>query len=153
MHEKTAMTLAEARASVSGPLSHKVLDYAETYGRVVEQAGSPDFGEHSWAPLEALIDIGNFERVGAQKEVMDWPAYRKALTAFARSGGWEGTFRRVTETPGLVFLELIETLTRADGEVIVVNSATVYEFSDAAKLRHLDIYVQKPSGALTGDAR
>jgi hypothetical protein len=73
---------------------------------------------------------------------MDWPAYRRALTAFARSGEWEGTFRRVTELPGLVFLELVEQLTKGD-RVTVLNSVSVFEFDEANRIRHLDIYVQQ----------
>src|SRR5262245_1548558 len=107
-------TIAEAQADVHGPLAQVALEYASIYGRVVPLAAEPGFGEHAWAPLEALIAVDEFERVGLQKEVMDWPAYRTALTAFARSGAWEGTYRRVTEAPGLVFLELTERLTKGD---------------------------------------
>jgi hypothetical protein len=135
-------TIAEAQADVHGPLAQVALEYASIYGRVVPLAAEPGFGEHAWAPLEALIAVDEFERVGLQKEVMDWPAYRTALTAFARSGAWEGTFRRVTEAPGLVFLELTERLTKGD-RVTELNSVSVFEFNEAGKIRHLDIYVQQ----------
>ena len=144
MIAKTVMSLAEAQAGVAGPLFRIVLEYAAVYDRVVLQARQPGFGEHCWAPLEQLIATDEFERVGAQKEVMDWPAYRKALTAFALSGDWEGTFRRVTEVPGLMFLELIEKLTKGS-VVTVVHSVSVYEFNAAGKIRHLDIYLQTPN--------
>ena len=143
MIEKTVISLAEAKKQVTGELSQKVLEYALIYGRVVPLAREPGFGEDVWSPLAELIAVDEFERVGLQKEVMDWPAYRRALTAFARSGDWEGTFRRVTELPGLVFLELIETLTKG-GEVTVLNTVTVYEFDDAGMIRHLDVYAQHP---------
>lgn len=129
---------------VTGELSRKVLEYADIYGRVVRLAREPGFGDDAWSPLAELIAVEEFERVGLQKEVMDWPAYRRALTAFALSGEWEGTFRRVTELPGLVFLELIETLTKG-GKVTVLNTVTVYDFDDAGKVRHLDVYAQHPA--------
>jgi hypothetical protein len=142
MIEKTAKTIAEAQAEVTGELAGLALEYAAIYGRVVPLAREPGFGEDAWAPLEALIAVEEFERVGLQKEVMDWPTYRAALTAFARSGEWEGTFRRVTETSGLVFLELVEKLTKAD-RVTVLNSVSVFEFDSSNRIRHLDIYVQQ----------
>ena len=135
-------SIADAQAEVTGELSQIALEYAAVYGRVVPLARQPGFGEDAWAPLEALIAVDEFERVGLHKEVMDWPAYRTALTAFARSGEWEGTFRRVTELPGLVFLELVERLTKGD-RVTVLNSVSVFEFDEANRIRHLDIYVQQ----------
>jgi len=142
MVEQTMMTIADAQAHVTGRLARIALEYAAIYGRVVPLAREPGFGEDAWAPLEALIAVDEFERVGLQKEVMDWPAYRAALTAFARSGDWEGTFRRVTELGELVFLELGERLTKG-GRVTEINSLSVFEFDEADKIRHLDIYVQQ----------
>jgi hypothetical protein len=141
MVDKTTQTIAEAQAEVTGPLSRVALEYAAIYDRVVPLAQRPGFGEHAWAPLEDLIAVDDFERVGLQKEVMDWPAYRTALTEFARSGAWVGTFRRVTESPGLVFLELVEMLTKGD-RVTVINTVSVFEFDERGKIRHLDIYAQ-----------
>ena len=142
-------SIADAQAEVTGELSQIALEYAAVYGRVVPLARQPGFGEDAWAPLEALIAVDEFERVGLQKEVMDWPAYRTALTAFARSGEWEGTFRRVSELPGLVFLELVERLTKGD-RVTVLNSVSVFEFDEANRIRHLDIYVQQEPDGLAG---
>ena len=135
-------SIADARVEVTGELSRIALEYAAVYGRVVPLARQPGFGEDAWAPLEALIAVDEFERVGLHKEVMDWPAYRTALTAFARSGEWEGTFRRVTEVPGLVILELVERLTKG-GVVTEINTVSVFEFDVGDKIRHLDIYQQR----------
>jgi len=140
--EKTLKSISDAHAEATGKLARIALEYAGIYGRVVPLAQEPGFGEDAWAPLEALIAVDQFERVGLQKEVMDWPAYRTALTAFARSGEWEGTFRRVTEVPGLVILELVERLTKG-GVVTEINSVSVFEFDDDEKIRHLDIYQQR----------
>jgi hypothetical protein len=142
MTAKTRMTIAEAQARETGTLSAIALEYAAIYGRVVPLAQEPGFGEDAWAELEALIAVEEFERVGLLEEVMDWPAYRAALTEFARTGTWEGTFRRVTEVPGLVFLELVERLEKS-GEAWEINTVSVFEFDATNKIRHLDIYQQR----------
>jgi hypothetical protein len=61
-------------------------------------------------------------------------------------GRLETVIRRVSELPGLVYLEVEERHTRPDGRVDVVNSMSVYEFTDEAKIRHLDVYLQAPRG-------
>ena len=138
-------TLELARCEVTGRLSKIVLEYVAIYGRTVVNAKQPDFTPAGWDELAQLIAIDEFERVGAQKEVMDWPAYRARLTQFASTAEWKGTFRRITEFPGLVFLELTEELRKGD-DIEIVNSVTVYEFNDDDKIRHFDCYLQKPVG-------
>jgi hypothetical protein len=121
--------------------SRTVLEYALVTKRLVEEAKRPGFSADSWAPLAELVATGEFERVGAFKEVMDWPAYVDFLTNWATSSEWECSLRRVTETPGAVFLEL-EELSRIGEFANVVNSLSVYEFTDAGKIRHIDLYLQ-----------
>jgi hypothetical protein len=122
-------------------LSRKVLEYSLIMKRLVDEAKRPGFSEASWAPLAELVAVDEFERVGNFLEVMRWPDYVAFLTKWATSSGWECSFKRITEKQGVVFLELEER--SAVGEHrSVVNSATVYEFNDAGKLRHLDIYLQ-----------
>ena len=48
--------------------------------------------------------------------------------------------RRITEVPGLVYLELEERNTR-EGVTDVSNTVTIYEFNQASKLRKLNVYV------------
>jgi hypothetical protein len=141
--KQVSKTLEQARSEVTGRLSKIVLEYCAIYDRTVVKVKQPNFTEDGWDELAQLIAIDQFERVGAQQEVMDWPAYRARLTEFASTAEWKGTFRRITESPGLVFLELTEELRKGD-EVEVVNSVTVYEFNDDDKIRHFDCYLQKP---------
>jgi hypothetical protein len=122
-------------------LSRQVLEYSLIMKRLVDEAKRPDFSEASWAPLAELVAVDEFERVGNFLEVMRWPDYVTFLTKWATSSRWECSFKRITEKQGVVFLELEER--SAVGEHrSVVNSATVYEFNGAGKLRHLDIYLQ-----------
>jgi hypothetical protein len=88
-----------------------------------------------------LVATDEFERVGAFKEVMDWSAYVDFLTNWATSSEWECSLRRVTEPPGAVFLEL-EERSRIGEFDNIVNSLSVYEFTDAGKIRHIDLYLQ-----------
>jgi hypothetical protein len=79
--------------------SRTVLEYGLVTKRLVDEAKKPGFGVDSWAPLAELVAIDEFERVGAFKEVMDWPAYVDFLTNWATSSEWECSLRRITETP------------------------------------------------------
>ncbi|MET7767196.1 hypothetical protein [Nocardia sp. NPDC005366] len=122
-------------------LSRTVLEYSLVMKRLVDSAKQPGFSADSWAPLAELIAVEEFDRVGPFKEVMDWNDYVAFLTNWARSSDWEGSFKRITELPGLVFLELEERSTVGEYSS-VVNSLSVYEFDSAGKIRHIDVYLQ-----------
>ena len=121
--------------------SRTVLEYCVTTKRLVDAAKRPGFSVDSWAPLAALVTIDEFERVGPFKEVMKWPEYVDFLTNWATSSEWECSLRRITETDGLVFLELEERSTVGDFSN-VVNSLSVYEFDGTGLIRHIDVYLQ-----------
>lgn len=118
-----------------------VLDYCVTTKHLVDEAKKPGFTAESWAPLAELVAVDEFERVGAFKEVMKWPDYVEFLTNWATSSEWECSFRRITESDGLVFLEL-EERSRIGDFSNVVNSLSVYEFDGAGRIRHIDLYLQ-----------
>ncbi|TDC88537.1 hypothetical protein [Actinomadura sp. 7K507] len=121
--------------------SRAALEYGLTTKRIVDRAKQPGFSAESWAPLAALVAVDEFERVGNFKEVMTWNEYIGFLTTWAPSAQWDCSFKRVTETPGLVFLELEERATVGDHKN-TVNSVSVYAFDDAGKIRHIDVYLQ-----------
>jgi hypothetical protein len=123
-------------------LSRAVLDYSVAFKRIVDGARDPGFSMESWGPLAALVDTANFVRVGNFKEVMDWAAYTGFLTQWVPNAAWECSFKRVTESGRIVFLEM-EERTQMGGVSNTVNSLSVYEFTDG-KIRHLDIYLQMP---------
>ena len=118
-----------------------VLEYGLVTKRLVDEAKKPGFSVASWSPLAELVATDEFERVGAFKEVTDWSTYVDFLTNWATSSEWECSLRRVTETPGAVFLEL-EERSRIGEFANVVNSLSVYEFTDAGRIRHIDLYLQ-----------
>ncbi len=121
--------------------SRAVLEYALTTKRLVDSAKRPGFTVESWVPLAELVAVEEFERVGNFKEVMNWSEYVGFLTNWATNSEWEGSFKRVSEVGGVVFLELEERSRIGDFES-VVNSMSVYEFTEANKIRHIDVYLQ-----------
>jgi hypothetical protein len=127
-------------------LSRVVLEYSLAMKRVVDGAKEPGFSTESWAPLAALVAVDDFERVGNFKEVMSWSDYIGFMTRWAPTAEWNGSFKRVTEHDGVVYLELEERLGSGEN-VSAVNSLTVYEFDRSGKIRHLDVYLQMPMPA------
>lgn len=121
--------------------SHTVLRYSQTVKQLVDAAKQPGFTADSWAPLAELVDTGAFERVGNFKEIMNWTEYLGFMTNWAPSAEWEGSFKRISEVDGVVFLELEERSQVGDFSS-VVNSLSVYEFTDDGKIRHIDLYLQ-----------
>ena len=132
--------ISEAAAEQSGR-SRIVLEYALTTKRLVDTAKQPGFTAASWAPLAELVDVDGFERIGNFKEVMNWTDYVGFLTNWAANSEWDGSFKRVSEIGGVVFLELEERSRIGDFES-VVNSMSVYEFTADDKIRHIDVYLQ-----------
>jgi hypothetical protein len=126
----------------SGALSAKVLEFERIVRETVAKAKEPGFSSKDWAPLAELVDVDEFERVGCWLEVMNWREYTDFLTQWAVQTAFESKRRRISELPGLVFLELQET-NSTEEKTTVVNSLSVYEFNVAGKLRHLDIYLQR----------
>ncbi len=118
-----------------------VLEYSVVIKNLVDEAKKPDFSIENWAPLAELVAIDEFERVGPFKEVMNWNDYLKFLASWASSSEWDCSFRRITEVGDMVFLELEERNKLGDFSN-VVNSLSVYEFTDNGKIRHIDLYLQ-----------
>ena len=125
-------------------LARKVLQYCDNFRRIAEKIKQQRFSEADWAPMEELVDVANFQRVGVfltnRVEVSNWQQYKKFIAQYGGVTSWEGTLRRITEVPSLVFLELEERNTR-QGVTDVSNTVTIYEFNPAGKLRKLDVYV------------
>ncbi|MGA2398011.1 MAG: hypothetical protein ABSG30_08130 [Steroidobacteraceae bacterium] len=132
------------RAEAYTGLSRKVLQYSESFLRIVDKLKKPGFSEADWAQLEELVDVKNFRRLGVfltdRAELSNWQQYKQLITQYGGMTTWEGTLRRITEVPGLVFLELEERNAR-DGVTDVSHTVTIYEFDSAGKLQKLDVYV------------
>ncbi|MFC2017803.1 hypothetical protein ACFLTQ_00675 [Chloroflexota bacterium] len=125
-------------------LSRLVLQYADDFSRIVEKLKQGNLSETDWAPIEELVDVDNFQRVGIfltdQVEVSTWQQYKAIINQYGALTSWEGTLRRITEVHGLVFLELEERNTTG-GITDVANTVTIYQFNKADKIIKLDVYV------------
>ena len=125
---------------MNGLLTHTVLDYEATMRRLVPTIKGPA----DWARLAEFVAVDKFERVGTFLEVQTWEQYTDMLTQWASAtDSFETTVRRVSELDRLVYFEIEERHFRG-GDVHVVNSMTVFEFDEGAKIRHLDVYLQQP---------
>lgn len=124
----------------AGPLTRKVLAYQETMKQLVPSMKAAA----DWAPLAEFVAVDEFERVGTFLEVQNWQQYLEMLTQWgSATATFETTVRRISELPGVVYFEIEERHFRGD-TVHVVNSMTVFEFNEAGKIRHLDVYLQQP---------
>lgn len=125
-------------------LSRKVLQYSDRFRTLVATLKQRPLTDDDWAPIEALVDVANFRRhgvfLGDLMEESTWAQYKAIINQYGAMTDWEGTLRRVTETPGLVFLELEERNSR-DGVMDVSNTVTIYQFNGDDKLVKLDVYV------------
>lgn len=134
------MNLRDIRDQHSGNV-RTVLDYAVTTKDIVDSAKRPGFSSESWNPLRELIAVDEFVRVGNFKEVMSWDDYVAFLTGWAPNADWDCTFKRVTDSGDVIFLELEERSSIGDFDS-VVNSLSVYELTPEGKVRHIDVYLQ-----------
>lgn len=130
------------RAAVAGEYALKVLDYTDCIKRTVERAKEPGFDESGWDDLAAMLDTARFRRVGNDKVDMGWDVYRGLLMRWATTTDFWAEFHRISQVGDRVYLELTEHNTPRGGAESVVNSCTVYQFDQAGKLVHLDIYLQ-----------
>jgi hypothetical protein len=125
-------------------LTRKVMEYSECFAELVAKLKTPGFSEADWRPIETLVDVAHFERVGVfltqQVETIDWATYKKYIGQYGAATRWEGTLRRITEGPGVVVQELEERNTR-DGITDIANTVMIYAFNSEGKLGHLDVYV------------
>lgn len=125
-------------------LSRKVIQYSENFKRIADKIRQRTMTDADWAPMEALVDVQNFRRegifLGEKSEKSTWQQYKEIINEYGGVTLWEGTLRRITEVPNLVYLELEERNTR-DGVMDVSNTVTIYEFNPGGKLIKLDVYI------------
>lgn len=121
-----------------GSLTEKVLAYAETVVKVVPTVEGPD----DWAPIAEFIAVDEFERIGPFLDVQNWQQYTEMLSGWASGiDRFESRPRRINEAGNLVYFETEERHHVGD-DTRILNSMTVFDFNDAGKIRHLDVFTQ-----------
>jgi hypothetical protein len=96
------------------------------------------------ADFDSIAELvaDDFIRIGIYKDEADWPLCLAKYLQFAGTSLWSGTLRHIHAVDNVVFQELEETITRAQGEN-VIYTMSVYEFDDNDKVRSLRIYIQQ----------
>jgi hypothetical protein len=126
-------------------LSRKVVEYTEAFARLMTALkGGAEAPEELWTPLEEIIDVERFVRLGVfltdEVETIDWATYREYITKYGgRASEWEATLRHLTEGPDRVIQELEERNTRK-GVVHRANTLMAYGFGDEGRVVSLDVY-------------
>ena len=124
-------------------LTRKVMDYSEAFEAIVRRS-KQGLTDADWAPLEAMVDLPAFVRVGVfltdKVERIDWATYKGYLTRYGGMTEWDGKLRRITEGPAVVSQELEERNTR-DGITDIANTCMFYTFNEAGLICALDVYV------------
>jgi len=150
MIQKNLKTVQEFKARGDhGPLTKVVLDCLEIMENVVHRPKEPPITEKDWAPLAALVDVANFERIGNFAEEVRWDDYMKLLVRWANSSWWRSYIWRIWEVPGFAFLEGVERSNPTGpvsdkGGYHALNSFCVYEFTANNKIKNLYVYDQRP---------
>lgn len=130
---------ATSTVNAIGPLTRRVYDFIETQKNILA-GGVTKLSD--WDPLTRFVDTEKFLRVGAYLEQLNWPDYKKFLTAWLEgSTRFEFTEWRISEVGDSVFQEIEERHWRGD-QFIRKNVIAVYRFGDDQKIVHLDIYEQ-----------
>jgi hypothetical protein len=129
-------------------LARRAIDYGRFQKNLMDRSRqAADYSPDEWFGLKDFVSDG-FERVGNFKEVMTINDMIRFLQSLAPTQHWEGSFKRVTEVDNVVWLELEERIGEGDQQA-AVHSVSVYEFEDAGKIRHLDVYLPAAEGSAT----
>lgn len=126
-----------------GPHGRTVLAYT----RMVEERARGGNSPPDWKPLEALVAVDDFQRVGAYGERMNWREYVDFLGRWAGSTRFEAALHRLVEVGELVFQELTER--HWHGEAFMEKEVlVVYAFDDRGRIRHIAVYEQRADDGL-----
>ena len=143
MVDKVFEEITTAAQRYSG-LARRAIDYGLFQKNLMDRSKqASDYSPEEWLGLKDFV-TDDFERIGNFKEVMTFGDMVRFLQAWSPTAHWEGSFKRVTEQDNVVWLELEERV--EDHEP--VNSVSVYEFDEAGKIRHLDVYLQAAMGSV-----
>jgi hypothetical protein len=140
-------THGDVQSPGSGQFTERVMQLFEIMRRMVDKGTRGEVSHADWAPLAELVAVDEFERVGPFHDAVNWPAYIQLLCQWVNhSQGWDPVIKRITEVPGLVYVQCEEMITHGDS-VDPFYSLSLYEFNDAGKIRRLEVYMQQADAA------
>ena len=123
------------------------IEYGLFQKRLMDRSkGAPGYSPGEWLGLNDFV-ADDFQRIGTFKEEMTIGQMIGFLQSWAPTQHWEGSFKRVSEHGNVVFLELEERVNQGAAQT-AVNTLSVFEFNEAGKLKHLDVYIQAAPGTV-----
>lgn len=128
----------------NGPLAERVLEFVRIMKEIADKGKQPGFSNDDWAPLEEMVEVNDFLRVGPFHDAMHWPEYKDMLTQWVTtSEGWRPVpvEKSLRETQDAVYYQLEEMVTKGNKEE-PFYSMTMYEFNDAKKIMSIQVYMQ-----------
>jgi hypothetical protein len=132
-----------------GEFTQRVMQLFDIMKRQVEKGKGGGVTLADWSPLADLVAVEEFERVGPFHDALDWRAYIELLSQWVNhSQGWNPVIKRITEVPGLVYVQCEEMITNGD-RIDPFYSLSLYEFNDAGKIRRIEVYMQQEAAART----
>ncbi|WP_317930713.1 hypothetical protein [Halioxenophilus sp. WMMB6] len=116
--------------------------WADLYQGVCELAQQRPITTNDFDAISELVAVDKFKRTGIYKDEADWPLCLEKYLQFSGSSTWRGKVRFMHVVENVVFQELEETITRAQGEN-VIYTMSVYEFDENEKVTALRVYMQQ----------
>ena len=130
-----------------GEFADRVMQLFDIMKRLVAKGRQGGVILRDFSPLADLLAVEEFERVGPFHDALDWPAYIQLLSQWVNhSQGWDPVIKRVTEAPGIVYVQCEEMITHGD-RVDPFYSLSMYEFNEAGKIRRIEVYMQQEAAA------
>ena len=130
-----------------GQYTERVMKLVDIMRELVDKGRRTGVTIADWSALADLVAVDEFERVGPFHDALNWSGYTEMLTQWVNhSDGWEPIVKRITEVPGLVYVQCEEMITNGDS-VDPFYSLSLYEFNDAGKIRRIEVYMQQEARA------
>jgi len=130
-----------------GQYTERVMKLVDIMRGLVDKGKCTGVTTADWSPLADLVAVDEFERVGPFHDALNWSGYTEMLTQWVNhSDGWEPVVKRITEAPGLVYVQCEEMITNGNS-VAPFYSLSLYEFDDAGKIRRIEVYMQQEAQA------
>lgn len=126
-----------------GQFTERVMKLIEIMTALVDKGKRTGVTSADWSPLAELVAVDEFERVGPFHDAVNWAGYTQLLSHWVNHAqGWDPIVKRITEVPGLVYVQCEEMITNGD-RVDPFYSLSLYEFNDAGKIRRIEVYMQQ----------
>jgi len=123
------------REGVNSVRVDRAIAYGDKMAAIVNRTS-----DETWDCLLPMIDAERFVRRGNERSEMDWPTYRAMLDQWAmHSQKYEKRLHRASEVGDVVYLDLDERATAADGSVSSLRSISIYQFDAADRIVAVDV--------------